>query len=719
MAAEFCPHSALEWLAVQAPRNKMAHAWVFTKCRLLAAAYLLVSLVPHLPFRQAYHGTRIASTAATVATTVAQQQLQQQAIRELPSEATAVQRQVLGLLLRLLRPARHYADVPSHGTLKLTSYFTLMTYFASGRTEKLMVGPHIRALWDLFHPRLSEPSVAAHHNKQALLVFWHHITVDCPENAQIVVQNVDITRNIAFNYILADHDDHDVVMFNRSMLPAYYGLLRMCCEQSRKLTRQLAAHQNLQWAFKNITPHPTQYTAAVEELFKLMALFGARSPEATEGELREVTAFRRGTLAAYLAGLDARGSWGTLNTALRTLADTDEEKLYVLQSGGLSLVLDALHNLHVMYHEATACHVSEDLTELLTETFGLINCLRRHKDHRECRATLVTCNKPLVDLTRRLATLLNTFNPPEMRQVSIEMLCELMHLLPDETRTVLLQLLSHSHNSFHTNGTSSSSCNERPAASGSGSSSSNAFPLGPYFPRRGSRGGLLQHAHGKNSPRPPRPVLQMYVPHTQIQSPKGVDVEYDAALASFYRPYHEFVDQMLRGVPGRNLTINSHAEHVITLSAMTGYEAAPLHFNYFPALWIDALEAHNNNEEGLLAMIGGNAEMLADSIYLGEYVDCILLDERVSLTDPKIWEFMQTFFPKISIRVLTPQTCRLIENLCTTLSDNVSRVDLQTGARRLRGDVRALHLVLKYNQLVLLIIGVCKPHQVCRMLSKD
>lgn len=95
--------------------------------------------MPHLPFRQAYHGTRIASTAATVATTVAQQQLQQQAIRELPPEATAVQRQVLGLLLRLLRPARHYADVPSHGTLKLTSYFTLMTYFASGRTEKLMV----------------------------------------------------------------------------------------------------------------------------------------------------------------------------------------------------------------------------------------------------------------------------------------------------------------------------------------------------------------------------------------------------------------------------------------------------------------------------------------------------------------------------------------------------------------------------------------------------
>lgn len=47
--------------------------------------------------------------------------------------------------------------------------------------------------------------------------------------------------------------------------------------------------------------------------------------------------------------------------------------------------------------------------------------------------------------------------------------------------------------------------------------------------------------------------------------------------------------------------------------------------------------------------------------------------------------------------MLTPQTCRLIENLCSTLSDNVSRVDLHTGTQRLRGDVRALRLVLQYE----------------------
>lgn len=79
--------------------------------------------------------------------------------------------------------------------------------------------------------------------------------------------------------------------------------------------------------------------------------------------------------------------------------------------------------------------------------------------------------------------------------------------------------MSHCHNVFHTNAANSTASNTERVTS-AGSNISNSFPLGPYFPKRGSRGGLLQPTHGKNSPRPPRPALQMYVPHTQIQSPK-------------------------------------------------------------------------------------------------------------------------------------------------------------------------------------------------------
>jgi ubiquitin carboxyl-terminal hydrolase 34 len=155
-----------------------------------AAANLLVALIPSQSFRQNYR-------ASTHHKMIGNSQQ-----REITGEALVTLHSVLSILLKLLRAAKNYTEISSHGTVKLTSYFGLMAYCMITKTEKLMLGPHIKTLWELFHPKLSEPSVPAHHNKQALLAFWHHATVDCPENAQQVVNNPEITKNIAFNYIL-------------------------------------------------------------------------------------------------------------------------------------------------------------------------------------------------------------------------------------------------------------------------------------------------------------------------------------------------------------------------------------------------------------------------------------------------------------------------------------------------------------------------------------
>lgn len=66
----------------------------------------------------------------------------------------------------------------------------------------------------LCQPKLSEPAIATNHNKQALLSFWHNVCMECPENVRLVVQNAVVTKNIAFNYILADHDDQEVEIIN-------------------------------------------------------------------------------------------------------------------------------------------------------------------------------------------------------------------------------------------------------------------------------------------------------------------------------------------------------------------------------------------------------------------------------------------------------------------------------------------------------------------------
>lgn len=91
-----------------------------------AAAYLLVSLVPSQSFRTNY---RAASLKLQMHTPQ----------RDLTEEAQLILHTILGLLLRLLRPARAYTDILVHGPSKLSAYFGLMTYCMVTKTEKLMV----------------------------------------------------------------------------------------------------------------------------------------------------------------------------------------------------------------------------------------------------------------------------------------------------------------------------------------------------------------------------------------------------------------------------------------------------------------------------------------------------------------------------------------------------------------------------------------------------
>jgi len=78
-----------------------------------------------------------------------------------------------------------------------------------------------------------------------------------------------------------------------------------------------------------------------------------------------------------------------------------------------------------------------------------------------------------------------------------------------------------------------------------------------------------------------------------------------------------------------------------------------------------------------------------------EYVDAVLLDERSSLNNQYVFQFLYVFFPKVSDQVLTDQVKSLIQSLCTNLHNVASSYDLNThgSVRRLNGDLRALILV--------------------------
>lgn len=74
-----------------------------------------------------------------------------------------------------------------------------------------------------------------------------------------------------------------------------------------------------------------------------------------------------------------------------------------------------------MYHEATACHVTGDLIDMLALIADIIKCLQRNHEQKnlaekETPRTIILTYKEWPDLLRKLVTLLNTYNPKEMRQ---------------------------------------------------------------------------------------------------------------------------------------------------------------------------------------------------------------------------------------------------------------------------------------------------------------
>lgn len=90
-----------------------------------AAAYLLIQLVPCPQFRQNYRINRVLCSPQKDLT--------------MSAESTKILHQVYRALLNHLKAAKTYVDVPTHGTGKLTAYFSILNYCTISNTEKLLV----------------------------------------------------------------------------------------------------------------------------------------------------------------------------------------------------------------------------------------------------------------------------------------------------------------------------------------------------------------------------------------------------------------------------------------------------------------------------------------------------------------------------------------------------------------------------------------------------
>ncbi|KAI1295519.1 Ubiquitin carboxyl-terminal hydrolase 34 [Halotydeus destructor] len=616
--AEHTPINSLEWLTGQVPRNKVAHSVVLQNLEQWvefflighpnqrvrnSAAVLLISLVPSTNFRQNY------SKAPRVL------QNQPRDSFELTNEAVTVIQRIFSCLLGLLKQAKTYADAQTHGTTKLVSYFAVMIYCLVNKSEKLLLVNYFMDLWHLFQPKLSEPPIAINQNKQALLTFWYQACTDCPENVRCIISNPQVMKNIAFNYILADHEDQDVIMFNRLMLPSYYGILRLCCVQSKTFTRQLAMHQNIQWAFKNITPYVNHYQTVVAELFKLMKLFIAVHPDTTEAEMREIRQFKKTSLQMYLTSIDPRSAWSTLISALSLLIEDESDRSFAILNNGIASLTQSFHSLFVMFHEATACHITNEIVELLKLSHDMLRTLRTSSEP-EVREWMSKF-KEHGEFIRKLILLLNTYTPAQVKLSSMNVLTEIIQVYPKDCLPLIAQSLGLGHLAFQDQYTS--------------------FLAGPYFPRRGQR--ILQT---KSSLRPQRPIFQMHFHVKMLETSIGVDADYDKAIVEYFYSYYQFIIGICKIAISRGL-VN---QEIVGLCSIVALESLPLHLQLFPEFLLELASSKDKAACDFICLLCDHCTNFRD------YALQILVRERDFLENDIVYRLLAQLLPKIPALVL-------------------------------------------------------------------
>lgn len=606
----------LDWLLQHVPRNKLIHDHVLSTldqwvvCYLLednnlrvrsATALLICALVPspENSFRQNYRPFR--PFPYTINKDL-----------NLSLESISIIDKLLAYLMNSIKKLKNFTVNQPYGVQKVTNYFFIMAYLFVNSSQKRLFVVHFTEFWNFFQNKLAEPAISVHQNKQAFLMFWYLACQEYPESIKCIVGNPQVYKKIAFNYILADHEDQETIQHNKNMLPYYYGILRLCCQASRPFTRYLAVHQNIQWAFQNISPYANHYQSAVQELFKLMRLFATTYPDSTEEEIKDVVAFKRNTLKMYLNTLSANMHWATLLNVLNILIESDDDLTFIIHNNGLYLMFMSFNSLCVMFHEATACHINNEIVDVLRIISSLLQVLETAAEKGEMcdrRAQL----KDFVDF-KRLIFLMNTYTPATVRDMVYEVLGRLVRILPNDFLRNTAHVLAKEHNTW-----AEHNC---------------PFVNGPYFPKRGQK--MFQ---SKSSLRPSRPCYQMCFNPSILESSPVRDLEYEKLVFEYFEPFHIFVEEMTRFAVKQNLLFG---HELVELTTRLADESLYFRSPRFLKLW---LNVHNQSEE--LDCSDEFFRHLLKAKGFKDYCTRILARDRLILTNDQVYEFMSIYLVKV------------------------------------------------------------------------
>jgi hypothetical protein len=333
---ECAPYHTLQWLGTACLTNRFIQRWLLDHMniwvkRLLvihrqtnvrfSAAILLVNLVPNRLFRETFTSNRnmlVPFKPPTPPSTPSTPELESAERTELlfnydfhSQQCKSVLHQIIKFLFSIIdditqflfndRNEKQQNNKTSSSSSsssssscsqrrqastsnRLIQYFTFLIYCMTSRQEKQLFTSHERAIdkfWTLYYPHIANEHVYTNLNKQVAVHFLYQTVVNCPQNVEYLFStsssssSSSIVRELAICTVAVDHEDCDLISYNRQCLHPYYATMRLLCMGSKAYSREIITHvqQYFDWAFKHILPYSMQYPLAVQELNKCLQLF--------------------------------------------------------------------------------------------------------------------------------------------------------------------------------------------------------------------------------------------------------------------------------------------------------------------------------------------------------------------------------------------------------------------------------------------------------------
>lgn len=462
----------------------------YTKVRTLIAQ-LLVALVPSTVFRQTYRTGKyflnlskqqLASTTQTTATqgtitsllTFSQQVrhnrigmrnssyssrhqipsmsnstsflslFDHQQFEQYPSDFTtetfSILRTLLSYLMELLLEiGQDQSELHmNENQQRLVQYLSVLIHFTRYPSEKNLFAEsnHLHALCSLIsHPKLMEDHTVNNGNKLLIFIFFQQLLTEKLLLANLLNYEHEFKKQIPMCLIIVDHEDQELILYNRLFLFIYYNILRQFCQYTWLYAKELASHRNMSWALKNVLPYVNLYSDACEQLLAICKIIlHNNTDDMSVDDQKTIMEFKKELYGLIYRFTDIRTSWTIILELTRDMCDlqaSHDERLQILANRGLPVLTTIFFLVNSSYHDQNQTQiitVQNDLIYLLNLLGNLLDTADMHikrppaNNTINMRAIVGTQWKEKMDLIAKLLLLLNSYNSSEIRQRALDLL---------------------------------------------------------------------------------------------------------------------------------------------------------------------------------------------------------------------------------------------------------------------------------------------------------